>query len=56
MQTLVVIDCGAHVEAVSSMGCPGGSCGGIVVNQGLGTKRGKRRLVEIKSAVEFLVG
>ena len=56
MQPSVVIDCGAHVETVSIMGCPGGSCGRIVVNQGLSTKRRKRHLVEIKWAVEFLVG
>ncbi len=38
------------------MGCPGGLCGGIVVNQGLSTKRGKWHLVEIELAVKFLVG
>ncbi len=56
MQALVVINSGAHVETLSSMGCPGGLCGGIVVNQGLSTKGGNRHLVEIEWAVEFLVG
>ncbi len=31
-ETSVVIDRGAYVETTSSMGCPGGSSGGVVVN------------------------
>jgi hypothetical protein len=51
-----VINCGAYVEAIGSMGCPGGSSGGVIVNQGLSAKQSKRRFVEIKWAVEFVVG
>ncbi len=51
-----MIDCGAYIETISSMGCPGGSSGGVIVNQGLCAERSKRRLVEIKWAVEFVVG
>ncbi len=56
MYTLVVIDCGAYVEAISSMGCPGGSSGGVVINQGLCAERSERRFFKIKLAVEFVVG
>ncbi len=55
-QTMVVIDRGADIESISSMWCPGGPCGRNVVDQCLSTKRGKRRLVEVKRAVEFVVG
>jgi hypothetical protein len=55
-ETLAVIDCGAYVETISSTGCPGGSSVGVVVNQGLHAKWSKRRFVEIKWAVEFVVG
>ncbi len=54
--TLVVIDRGAYVEAISSMGCPGSLSGGVIVNQGLRAERSMRRFVEIKWAVEFVVG
>ncbi len=47
-QTLVVIKRGAYVEAISSMGCPGGLSGGVVVNQGLSAEQSERRFVEIK--------
>ncbi len=50
-ETSVVIDCGAYIETISSMGCPGGVSGGVVANQGLCAKESKRRLVEIKWAV-----
>jgi hypothetical protein len=53
MQTSVVIDGRANVETISGMGCPGGSCGGIIVNQGLSTKRGKRHLVETEWAIDL---
>ncbi len=36
------------------MGCPGGSSGGVVVNQGLCAERSQRHFVEIKWAVEFV--
>ena len=47
-ETLVVIDCEAYVETISSMGCPRGLSGGVAVNQGLSVERSKRRLDEIK--------
>ena len=56
METSVVIDCGAYVETISSMGCPGGSSGGVIVNQGLCAKRHERRFVEIKWAIESMIG
>jgi hypothetical protein len=51
-----VINCGAYVETISSMGCPGGSSGGVIVNQGLCAKRHERRFVEIKWAIESMIG
>ncbi len=39
-----------------SMGCAGGSSGRVVVNQGLSAKQRKRCFVEIKWAIEFVVG
>jgi hypothetical protein len=51
-----VIDRGAYVKAISSMGCPGGLSGGVIVNQSLSAELSKRRFVEIKWAVEFVVG
>jgi hypothetical protein len=51
-----VIDCRAYVETISSMGCPGGSSGGVVIHQGLCAERSERRFVEIKRAIEFVVG
>ncbi len=56
MQTMVVIGCRANIESISSMWCPRGPCGRIVVHQCLSTQRGKRYLVEIKRAVELVVG
>ncbi len=50
-----MINGGAYVEAISSMGCPGGLSGRVVVNQGLSAERSERRFVEIKWAVEFVV-
>ncbi len=50
-KTLVVIDHGAYVETISSMGCPGGSSGGVLVNQGLPAKWSKRHFVAIEWAV-----
>ena len=55
-KTLVVINHGAYVETISSMGCPGGSSGEVVVNQGLRAELSKRHFVEIKWAIEFMVG
>jgi hypothetical protein len=55
-ETLVVINHGAYVETISSMGCPGGSSGGVVVNQGLCAKQIERHFVEIKWAVQFVIG
>jgi hypothetical protein len=51
-----VTDCGAYIETISSMGCPGGSSDGVVVNQGLRAERSERHFVEIEWAVEFMVG
>ncbi len=56
METWVAIDCGAYVETISSMGCPGGLSGGVAVNQGLCAEQSKRCFVELKWAVEFVVG
>ncbi len=56
MQTTVVIGRGANIESISSMWCPGGLCSRIVVHQCLSTLWGKRHLVEVKRAVEFVVG
>jgi hypothetical protein len=55
-ETLVVIDCEAYVETISSMGCPGGSSGGVIISQGLCAERSKRHFVEIICTVEFVVG
>ncbi len=54
--TLVVINRGAYVKDISSMGCPGGSSGVDIVNQGLCAEQNERHFVEIKLAVEFVVG
>jgi hypothetical protein len=51
-----VIDRGVYEETISSMGCPGGLSGGVIINQGLSAKQSERRFVEIKWAVEFVVG
>ncbi len=55
-ETSEVIDCGTYAETISSMGCPGGLGDGVIVNQGLCAKQSKRHLVEIKWAIEFVVG
>ncbi len=51
-----MIDCGVYVETISSMGYPGGLSGGVVVSQGFSAKQSERRFIEIKWAVEIVVG
>ncbi len=56
MQTKVVISHGADIESISSMWCSRSPCGRIIVHQCLSTQRGKRSLVEVKRAIELVVG
>ena len=55
-ETMVVINCGANVKIIGSMGSPGSTSGRVVENQCFCAKWSKMCFGEIKWAVEFVVG
>ena len=55
-EALVVIGCRTQVVTIGCVGGPGCMCCWVVINECSGSKWGKRSLVEIEAAVDFLVG